>query len=97
MLQRIGEDEGADFTGTEREFVNAFDRIHAKSRLHIATDKSVPRKERAQVGDRFLPDDLEGADSPLSTRDKRASERTAQEIHADADALPFSGPSLVEW
>jgi hypothetical protein len=87
MLQRIGEDEGADFTGMEREFLNAFDRIHARSRLHIATDKSVPGKERAQVGDHFLPHNLEGADSPLSTREKRASERTAPEIHADADAF----------
>ena len=78
---------GAHFTGTEREFVNVFDRIHARSRFNIATDKSFLGKERAQVGDRLLPHDLEGADlnNRLGTNERPSAQ--LKEIHADADAF----------
>ena len=44
MLQRVCEDECSDLTGSEEQRVDVLDPIHAKPRLHIASDVSFTRK-----------------------------------------------------
>ena len=61
VLERVGKNEGANFAGAERKVMNVFDAVYSDSRPHVAADVIFAGEERPQIGDCFLPWDLEGA------------------------------------